>query len=124
TSEDGTPTTINVPADVVSNFETIISNEDVRNELIEQLTSTSVGGNVYYDGTAFTYVDADGNTQSIDFEELVQANETLTTLADNEDGTYTYTSEDGTDTEINVPADVLTEDRKSVVKEKRRDELE
>src|SRR5690606_27356286 len=62
----------------------------------EQLTSTSVGGNVYYDGTTFTYVDVDGNPQVIDLEELVQANETVTTLIGNGDGTYSYTSEDGT----------------------------
>ncbi|SKB75711.1 hypothetical protein SAMN05660226_03025, partial [Parapedobacter luteus] len=105
----GTGVTIDVPADVISNFEEIISNETVLNELIEQLTNTTVGGNVYYDGNQFTYVDGDGNTQTINFEELVQANETVTTLVDNEDGTYTYTSEDGTETIVDVPASVVNQ---------------
>src|SRR5690606_9877393 len=109
TSEDGTETVINVPADVISNFETIMGDENVLNELIEQLTSTSVGGNVYYDGTTFTYVDVDGNPQVINLEELVQANETVTTLMNNGDGTYTYTSEDGTETIVDVPASVISQ---------------
>src|SRR5690606_40702860 len=45
-------------------------------ELVEQLTGTGVGGNVYYDGTTFTYVDGDGTTQTIDLGAVVQANET------------------------------------------------
>ncbi|PPL01082.1 hypothetical protein, partial [Parapedobacter indicus] len=105
--DDGNPVpgsgiVIDIPADVISNFETIIGDADVLNELIEQLTSTSVGGNVYYDGTSFTYVDAAGDPQSIDFGDLVQANETVTTLVNNTDGTYTYTSEDGTPTTFDV----------------------
>src|SRR5690606_3340073 len=39
--------------------------------------------------------------------EIVQANETVTTLVNNGDGTYTYTSEDGTVTVVNVPATVV-----------------
>ncbi|SKB95720.1 hypothetical protein SAMN05660226_03986, partial [Parapedobacter luteus] len=109
TNEAGDAVTIDVPADVISNFEEIISNETVLNELIEQLTNTTVGGNVYYDGNQFTYVDGDGNTQTINFEELVQANETVTTLVNNNDGTYTYTSEDGTETIVDVPASVVNQ---------------
>src|SRR5690606_3850970 len=40
-------------------------------------------------------------------EEIVQANETVTTLVNNGDGTYTYTSEDGTVTIVDVPATVV-----------------
>ena len=109
TSEAGTETMINVPADVISNFEEILNNEGVRNELIEQLTNTSVGGNVYYDGTAFTYVDGDGNTQTIDFGDLVQANETVTTLVSNGGGTYTYTSEDGTAVTFDANTSTVTD---------------
>src|SRR5690606_3541575 len=109
TSEDGTETVINVPADVISHFEASMGEGSVLNELIEQLTSTSVGGNVYYDGTTFTYVDVDGATQTIDLEELVQANETVTELVDNGNGTYTYTSEDGTETIVDVPASVISQ---------------
>src|SRR5690606_26703545 len=88
---------IDIPSEVISNFENIISNTDVLNELVEQLTNTSVGGNVYYGGTTFTYVDGDGATQTIDLGAVVQANETLTVLVDNNDGTYTYYNEAGVD---------------------------
>ncbi|MGS2761114.1 hypothetical protein, partial [Sinomicrobium sp. M5D2P9] len=107
TSEDGTETIINVPADVINQFEEIVNNENVYNTLEEIIKN--IGGNVYYDGDQFTYLDENGDTQTINFEELVQANETVTTLVDNENGTYTYTSEDGTVTTINVPADVINQ---------------
>ncbi|UGU16296.1 hypothetical protein LS482_00155 [Sinomicrobium kalidii] len=107
TSEDGTETIINVPADVINQFEEIIQNENVVNEITELIEN--VGGNVYYDGNQFTYVDENGETQVINLEELVQANETVTTLVNNQNGTYTYTSEDGTETIINVPADVINQ---------------
>src|SRR5690606_6832294 len=99
-------------------FENIISNADVLNELVGQLTNTSVGGNVYYDGTMFTYVDGDGTTQTIDLGAVVQANETLTVLVDNNDGTYTYYNEAGVDDDgnpipgsgvaIDIPSDVIS----------------
>ena len=40
---------------------------------------------------------------------MVTANETVTTLVDNGDGTYTYTSEDGTVTTVDVPADIVNQ---------------
>src|SRR5699024_6107098 len=43
-----------------------------------------------------SYVDGAGNPQVLDFAALVQANETVTTLTENGDGTYTYTNENGT----------------------------
>ncbi|WP_121375415.1 beta strand repeat-containing protein, partial [Flavobacterium endophyticum] len=107
-NEAGAEVTINVPADVMNNFEEIISNTEVLNQLIENLTNTTVGGNVSYNGTSFTYVDATGTTQTINIEDLVQANETVTTLVSNGSGKYTYTSEDGTTTLIDVPADVIS----------------
>src|SRR5690606_40603086 len=85
---------IDVPADVINNCEEIVNNTEVLNQLVENLTKTAVGGNVYYDGHTFTYIDENGTSQTINFEELVQANETVTTLVNNNDGTYTYTSED------------------------------
>src|SRR5690606_31679658 len=78
TSEDGTETTINVAQDVIENFETIVneSNTEVIEQLITVLGDTYVGGNVYYDGDTFTYVDEAGDSHVINFEEIVQANET------------------------------------------------
>ncbi len=40
-------------------------------------------------------------------ESIVQANETVTTLVNNTDGTYTYTSENGTVTIIDTPTSVV-----------------
>src|SRR5690606_26591843 len=94
---------------VLSNFETIMGDENVLNELIEHLTSTSVGGNVYYACPTRRSSDLDGNPQVINLEELVQANETVTELVDNGNGTYTYTSEDGTETIVDVPASVISQ---------------
>src|SRR5690606_16619108 len=116
TSEDGTETTINVAQDVIENFETIVneSNTEVIEQLITVLGDTYVGGNVYYDGDTFTYVDEAGDSHVINFEEIVQANESVTTLVDNADGTYTYTSEDGTVTVVDVPASVINQFEKIV----------
>src|SRR5690606_5761223 len=75
TSEDGKETTINVAQDVIENFETIVneSNTEVIEQLITVLGDTYVGGNVYYDGDTFTYVDESGDSHVINFEEIVQA---------------------------------------------------
>src|SRR5690606_24556191 len=102
TNEAGATVTIDVPADVINNFEEIVNNTEVLNQLVENLTNTTVGRNVSYDGDTFTYIDENGTSQTINFEELVQANETVTTLVNNGDGTYTYTSEDDTETIIDV----------------------
>lgn len=108
TSENGTTTTIDVPADVINNFYNIVNNGDVLQELITVLGDTYVGGNVYYDGEQFTYVDQDGDSHVINLKQIVQANETVTTLVNNEDGTYTYTNEAGDEVIIDVPADVIS----------------
>src|SRR5690606_3936839 len=60
--------TIDVPSDVIGNIEQILGDTNVLNELIEVLGDTYVGGNVYYDGTEFTYVDAAGDTHVIDLD--------------------------------------------------------
>src|SRR5690606_27066209 len=109
TNEAGVTVIIDVPADVINNIEQILGDTNVLNELIEILGDTYVGGNVYYDGTEFTYVDQSGATHVINFEDIVQANETVSTLANNNDVTYTYTSEDGTVTTVDVPASVINQ---------------
>src|SRR5690554_6251988 len=80
TNEADVAVIIDVPADVINNIETILGDTNVLNELIEVLGDTYVGGNVYYDGDTFTYIDENGDTHEIDFEELVQANESQTLL--------------------------------------------
>src|SRR5690606_10355491 len=85
TSEDGTITTVDVPASVVNQFNDIVNSGPV-----------VVNGNTY-------------NTIEEYIEHLVKENETVTTLVNNNDGTYTYTSEDGTITTVDVPASVVNQ---------------
>lgn len=86
---------------VIKNFTAIISNEEVKTDL-EQLFQTT-GGNMFYDGTTFEYLDANGIKQEVDFSELIQANgtintivkanETTTKLVKNSNTSYTYYNE-------------------------------
>src|SRR5690554_6999864 len=48
TNEAGDTVTIDATDNVISNFENIVNNTNVLNELIEVLGDTYVGGNVYY----------------------------------------------------------------------------
>ncbi|MBB1140974.1 hypothetical protein [Myroides sp. WP-1] len=105
TSEQGVQTTIDVPQSVIKQFENIVSNEEVLRQLEQVVLQT--GSVVYYDGNNFEYNAADGSKQIIDILAIVRSNETQTTLDDNKDGTYTYTSENGTITTINVPQNVI-----------------
>ena len=85
-SEDGTITVIDIPAN-------------------ETLTS------LVYDATAntLTYVDEHKNGTVINLQTLVRNVETITTLIDNSNGTYTYTNEKGVQTTIDSNhTDVLT----------------
>src|SRR5690554_68440 len=123
TNEMGDTVTINVPADVINNIEQILGDTNVLNELIEVLGDTYVGGNVYYDGDTFTYVDENGDSHVINFEEIVQANETVTTLEVLGEGQYLYTSEDGTETTINVAQDVI-ENFETIVNESNTEVIE
>src|SRR5690554_1814555 len=137
TSEDNTITIIDIPASVVENFETIVNdgpvtvNGDTFNtieEYIEYIANSSVtiqeGDMITVTGTgtaADPYIVSieEGAVNSMlitndlgelewaTIESIVQANETVTTLIDNLDGTYTYTSEDNTITIIDNPASVV-----------------
>ncbi|MBE8722086.1 collagen-like triple helix repeat-containing protein, partial [Sphingobacterium pedocola] len=85
TSEDGTVTTVDIPASVINQFEEVVN-----------------GGPVTVNGNTYTSIEEY-------IENIVAANETNTTLIDNNDGTYTYTSEDGTVTVVDVPASVINQ---------------
>ncbi|MDR2281928.1 MAG: hypothetical protein LBE37_01905, partial [Sphingobacterium sp.] len=101
TSENGTKTTINVPADVINNFETIVKEENVKNEIVNLIKN--IGGNVYYDGTKFTYVTSTGEVKEITIKEIVAANETLTVLSYNQvTNALTYKDEKGKEEIINL----------------------
>src|SRR5690554_3183574 len=137
TSEDGTVTVIDIPASIVNNFEEIVKSGPVTvdgntfttiEEYLEYIANTSVninGGDmitVTGDGTAadpyvvsieagdnnsMLITDDNGNVVWATIEEIVQANETVTDIANNGDGTYTYTNEAGDTFVIDVPASVV-----------------
>ncbi|WP_199885774.1 hypothetical protein, partial [Flavobacterium bizetiae] len=106
-NEKGDKVVIDIPADVANNFETIVNNPAVTNVLNTFITK--VEGNVSYNPVMneFTYTDKNGDIQVVNISEIVKANETITTLANNNNGTYLYTSEDKTPTTIDVVADVI-----------------
>src|SRR5690554_7350049 len=87
TNEAGDTVTIDATDNVISNFENIVNNTNVLNELIEVLGDTYVGGNVYYDGTQFTYVDQAGDTHIVNIQDIVKAHETKTTIVKNKNDT-------------------------------------
>ncbi|WP_051885794.1 autotransporter outer membrane beta-barrel domain-containing protein [Flavobacterium hydatis] len=101
--------TINVVGDVANNFETIVNNPAVTNVLNNFITKSE--GTVSYNAVTneFTYTDASGTTQVVNINEIVKANETITTLVKNaaNDGKYLYTNEDKTETTVDVVADVI-----------------
>src|SRR5690625_3409695 len=137
TSEDNTVTVIDIPASVVENFETIVNdgpvtvNGETFNTVEEYIThianeSVTIGGsdfiNVTGSGTAadpyvvaieegaansMLITDANGDLEWATIESIVQANETVTVLVANADGTYTYTNEAGADVIIDIPASVV-----------------
>src|SRR5690554_5059434 len=108
TNEAGDTVIIDATDNVISNFENIVNNTNVLNELIEVLGDTYVGGNVYYDGTQFTYIDQAGDTHIVNIQDIVQANETVTTIVKNTDGTYTYTNEAGDTVTIDATDNVIS----------------
>ncbi|SDH68342.1 hypothetical protein [Myroides phaeus] len=105
-SENNTKTTINVPADVINQFNKIVNNGDVLKELVSVLGDTYVGGNVYYDGDKFQYVDNSGKKHIVSLEQLVKGKETITTLVREKAGKYVYTNEAGATSNITVVGDV------------------
>ena len=113
--ENGATTNINL-CNVVDNCETLTSlsfnaatneleysDEDGNTNtidisgLISTVTDNNTNTNVQ---TIATHVSGDGTSTQIE--------ETVTTLTDNGDGTFTYTSEDGTDTTFDGAAETLT----------------
>ncbi|MDM1513503.1 hypothetical protein HX055_12100, partial [Myroides odoratimimus] len=95
TNESGSDVVIDVPADVMGNFEEILKDQNVQEVLNKYIVTN--GGNVKYDGSSFSYIDDKGATQSIDLGSIVKANETVTSLVDNKDGSYTYYNESSFD---------------------------
>src|SRR5690606_16977034 len=79
--EAGTANTIDLST-LVSNFETLTS-----------ITQDAAAGTI-------TYVDEAGTPTTLNIADIIAQHQTTTTLINNNDGTYTYTSEDGTVTTV------------------------
>ncbi len=116
---------IDVVGGVVNNFEEIVNKGPVTvdgrtfktvNDYITYLTESKGGftkivydqstGDVIFqewDETTQKYVNVDNSK----FSTIVKGNETVTTLKNNNNGTYTYTSENGTETIIDIPSSVV-----------------
>lgn len=82
TSENGTITVIDVPADVQNNFQQIVNNADVKSILENIVLNTK--NVVKYDGSNFSYIDQNGVTQLISMQEAVQNYQKTTALANGE----------------------------------------
>src|SRR5690606_12414499 len=128
---------IDIPASVVENFETIVNSGPVIingdefttiEEYIEYIANASVtveGGDfitVTGDGTSgnpykveikegapdsMSITNEDGELEWATIESIVQANETVTKVVDNTDGTYTYINEDEEEFVISIPASIV-----------------
>ncbi len=120
TDEDGIVTSIDLET-VIDNFETVTTivdngdgtftytDEDGNTTVIdvsnlETLTYLALNP----DGKTLEYTDEDGIVTSIDLETIIKNHETVTTLVNNGDGTYTFTNEDGVTTIVYVVGDVVT----------------
>src|SRR5690606_14220260 len=88
--EAGTSNTIDLSA-MVSNFETLTS-----------ISQYAAAGTI-------TYVDEAGTPTTLNIADIIAQHQTTTTLVNNNDGTYTYTSEDGTVTVVDVPSDIVNQ---------------
>src|SRR5690606_23209142 len=94
-----------------------IANESVKidgGDMIE-VTGTGTAGDPYVvsiaEGVANSMLitNASGDLEWATIADIVQANETVTTLVNNNDGTYTYTNEAGATFVIDVPSSVVNQ---------------
>ncbi len=120
---------IDVVGGIINNFEEFVTNNPVT---IDGNTYTTVEEYIQYisenamqDGVTKIVIDATTNQASFQrwdkttntwvnvdnsaFETIVTDNETVTTMTENADGTYTYKNEAGADVVIDIPASVIQE---------------
>ncbi len=66
------------------------------------LASAGAASNITYDPATYrlSFTDAGGQPISVDFQQIVKANETVTTLVKNPNGTFTYKNEAGVEVTI------------------------
>ncbi|SKC11897.1 hypothetical protein SAMN05660841_04358, partial [Sphingobacterium nematocida] len=72
------------------------------------LASSGKATSISYDPRTYeiSFIDINSNPVTLNFKNIIKGNETVTSLIDNGDGTYVYTSESGLKTTIDVAADV------------------
>ncbi|WLD23994.1 hypothetical protein NU10_00975 [Flavobacterium dauae] len=120
---------IDVVGGIINNFEEFVTNNPVT---VNGDTYTTVEEYIQYisenamqDGVTKIVIDATTNQASFQrwdktantwvnvanaaFKTIVKANETVTTMTKNADGTYTYKNEAGADVIIDIPASVIQE---------------
>lgn len=132
TNEKGETSTINIPNSVINNFETILDgtvtlqNGDTKTveTIIKEIVAEGAGNMTFIpgadsatalSGASFEYIKANGDTETITFDALVKANETVTTLNRKEETssagvviTYDYLNEDSQTTTISLTSDIKT----------------
>ena len=82
TSESGLSTMIDIPSEVQTYFQQIVSDPNV-NDVLESIVSNTKSM-VKYDGNNFTYIDASGSLQTIEWTTVIQANQKTSMLANGE----------------------------------------
>src|SRR5690554_4140550 len=120
TDENGVITSIDLET-VIQNFETlttIVDNGDGSFSYTDENGNTTVIDLSNYetltylalntDGKTLEYTDEDGVITSIDLETIIKNYETVTTIVNNGDGTYTFTNEAGDTVIVDVIGDVVT----------------
>ncbi|MHC5201530.1 hypothetical protein ACYSNV_04825 [Myroides sp. LJL119] len=112
TDEKGVGVDIDIPAEVIENFQQIVNNTQVE-EILNTIIKTN-GGNVFYDGSLLTWKKPDGTFDNVDLATVVKDNETLTSLENvvtqetDDSGqeidvyTLTYTDEAGSQHPIDI----------------------
>jgi len=130
TAEDGNTTQLNLSG-IVHNLETlttIVDNNDgtftytdedgntTQLDISNMETLTTIALNA--DSTHIDYTDEDGNTTQLNLSGIVHNLETLTTIVDNNDGTFDYIDEDGDTTDVDLSEISLWQESSGVISPK------
>jgi len=109
---DGRWNRLMTPADLIDNrvfwdvdqqeFTYIDENGTLHEIPVSSVTETLTTLVLNPDGKTLAYTDENGNLTEIDLKNVVQDNETLTSIENNEDGSFTYTDEAGEETLIGL----------------------
>ncbi|WP_205600364.1 hypothetical protein, partial [Sphingobacterium luzhongxinii] len=113
----------------------MVFNTEMRNDVVPGiyyndgtkwvLASSGKATSISYDPSTYeiSFIDINGNPVTLNFKNIVKGNETVTSLIDNGDGTYVYTSEAGLQTTINVTGDVSNKFEQIIKNENVKNEI-